>query len=189
MINVEQAQPALLAVSKADGAAEFHQFGLAEVAVHAPPETVVGVGAPDDGFGIGERGFLAFTVVGGFFKIHQVIDLSLLQPGLLAFDRTLVAAEFANHCARHVEPAHLLDRVIKNAVAKYIVPGIGEEPEAGRHMGAHGGAFRSRCALARAAFHLRTHFRCHFFQRYVADTLCGHGDTPPLKFRFLWVQR
>ena len=184
MVDVEQAQPALLAEGEANGAAEFDQFRFAEVTVHAFPETVIGFSAPDYGFSISECGLLTFTVIGRFFKIHQIIDLCFLQSGLLAFDRALVAAKFANHRARHIEPANFLDGVIEYAVAEHVVPGIGKEPEACRHMRAHRCAFRARRAFYGAAFHLRAHFRGHFIQRDVAYALFGHDDSPPVIFRF-----
>ncbi len=54
------------------------------------------------------------------------------------FHRTLVAAVLALHRTRHVQTAKLLDCVVEDAIAEDIVPGIGEEPEAGFHVRADG---------------------------------------------------
>ena len=99
VIDVQQAQPALLAQRQADRAAEFDQFGFAEVLVHACPVGVVGIQTPDDGFGVGERGLLPFVVFDRFFKVDQVVVMRFLQTLFGALDRALVTAELADYRA------------------------------------------------------------------------------------------
>ena len=62
VIDVQEPQPALLAEREADHAAELDQLRLAEVAVQAIPEGIIGVEMPGDRLGIGERRFLPLVV-------------------------------------------------------------------------------------------------------------------------------
>src|SRR5215831_600222 len=175
VIDVEEPQPALLAEREPDHAAELDQLGLGEVLVHAVPERIVGFAAPDDRLGIGERRLLSLVVFRRRFEIDQVPDVILDQgaaPGGLL--RALVAAIFALHRARDVEPAQLLDGMIEHAVVEEVAPRIGEEPERGRHVRAHRGALRPRRSLALATPHLFLHGGVHLLERDVADALLGH---------------
>src|SRR3954449_12641645 len=179
MLDIEEPQPALLPEREADHAAELDQLRLAELLVHAVPECIVGVEMPGDRLGICKRRLLALVVPGGLLEVQQVHDVVFDQrTARRGLHRTLIAAVLALHRARHVEPAQLLDGMIEYAVAEEIVPGIGEEPECGRHVRAHGGAFRPGRAFTLAAFHLLAHLRIHLVERHVADPLFGHGCPP-----------
>src|SRR4029077_19696663 len=148
MLDIEEPQPALLPEREADHAAELDQLRLAELLVHAVPERIVGGEMPGDRLGIRKRRLLALVVRRGLLEVQQIHDVVLDQrTARRGLHRTLIAAILALHRARHVEPAQLLDGMIEYAVAEEIVPGIGEEPECGRHVGTHGGAFRPGRAL------------------------------------------
>src|SRR6478609_2665116 len=176
MLDIEEPQPALLPEREADHAAELDQLRLAELLVHAVPERIVGGEMPGDRLGIRKRRLLPLVVRRGLLEVQQIHDVVLDQrTARRGLHRTLIAAILALHRARHVEPAQLLDGMIEYAVAEEIVPGIGEEPECGRHVGTHGGAFRPGRALTLASFHLLAHLRIHLFERDVADPLFGHG--------------
>src|SRR5690242_20702560 len=77
VVDVEKPQPALLAEGQPDHAAELDQLGLGEVLVEAVPERVVGLGAPDDRLGVGERRLLAVVVLRRRFEVDQVLDVVL----------------------------------------------------------------------------------------------------------------
>src|SRR5262249_51943440 len=159
-----------------DHAAELDQLGLVEVPVHAIPERVVDRRVPGDRLGVGKRRLLALVVARRFLELEQVPDLVLDQGAAgRRLDRALVAAVLALDRARHVEAAQLLDRVVEHAVPEDVAPGIGEEPEARRDVGADRRALRPRRALALAALHLLAHLGVHLFQRNVADSLLRHG--------------
>ena len=61
--------------------------------------------------------------------------------------------------------------MVENAVAKNVVPGVGEEPKAIRHMGPNGAAFGAGCAFADTALHFLAHLRSHVLKRDIADSL------------------
>jgi hypothetical protein len=58
VLDVERAQPALLAHGQGDEIADLDQLRLAEVLVQARPELVVDRQIPGDRLGIGERRLL-----------------------------------------------------------------------------------------------------------------------------------
>src|SRR5215217_2372205 len=81
---------------------------------------------------------------------------------------------------RDVDAAELLERVLDDAVAEEVVPGVREEPERRRHMRSNCRALRTRRPLARAALHLLAHLGRHLLQRHIADALWfGHGSLLP----------
>src|SRR6516165_12026770 len=178
MLDIEQPQPTLLAQRKPDHATELDQFRLREMASHALPELVAGVEPPNDGLGIGERRLLTFVIFRRLLEIQKIEHLLFDQGAARGrLHRALVAAIFAGDRARNVEAAQFLDRVIEDAVAENVVPGIGEKPKTGGHMCTNGRAFRPRRAFALTALHFRPHFEVHFFKRDVADPLLGHFLT------------
>ena len=62
MLDVQRAQPALLAHRDGDEIADLDQLRLAEVLVQAVPQLVVGRQIPGDRFGVSQRGLLALVV-------------------------------------------------------------------------------------------------------------------------------
>ena len=62
VLDVERAQPALLAHGQRDEIADLHQLRLAEVLVQPLPELVVDRQVPGDRLRIGERGLLLLVV-------------------------------------------------------------------------------------------------------------------------------
>ena len=107
-------------------------------------------------------------------RSHVVV---LDRAGLRGLHRALVAAELAQHRARHIDAAQLLDRVIRHAVLEYVAPGIRERPEHRRHMGADRLALRPRRALAGAAVELGDHLLVRDGGRlHIADAR-AHGSS------------
>src|SRR5229473_2447038 len=153
VVNVEQPQPALLPHGERDEAAQLDQLGLAEMPVEPVPERIIGVQVPRDCLGIRKRRLLALVVIAGLLEVQQVLDV-ILHDGTASgrLDRALIAAVFTLNGARYVEPAQLFDGVITHAVLEDFAP---------------------------AAFHLLAHLRVHLLQRNVADSLLGHGMSPP----------
>ena len=137
MIDVQQPQPALLPQRQADRAPQFYEFLLVEVLVLPIPEGVVRVESPDDGFCIGECCFLAVVVLVGLLEVHEIIHLNFFDACILTLDGALIAAKFTDDRPRDVETAKLFYFVRKDAVAKNIIPGLGEKPKTGRHVGAY----------------------------------------------------
>src|SRR5882672_506925 len=179
VVDVEQPQPALLPQGEPDHAAQLDQFGLVVVSVQALRECVVGRGVPGDRLRVGERRLLALVVAGRLLELEQVPHLVLDdRAARRRFHRALVAAVLALHGARDIEAAQLLDRMIEHAVPEDVVPGVGEEPEAGGHVRADRRALGARRALALAALHLPAHLRVHLLERNVADPLLRHGASP-----------
>src|SRR5690348_1830160 len=171
MLDVEEAQPALLAHRERDKAAELDQLGLGEMPVEPLPQRVVGLQPPRDRLRVGQGGLLALAEPRRGLEVEQVVVLPLAQalgPGLL---RTLVSAVLAVHRAGHVHAAELLDGVIANSVAEDRLPRPREGPEARRNVRAHRRALRPRSALAPAPFHLGPHLVVHCLDRQVADPL------------------
>src|SRR5262249_16849336 len=178
MLDIEKPQPTLLPQRKPDHAAELDKFRLLEMATHTVPELVAGVEPPNDGLGVGERRLLTFIIFRRLLEIQKVKHLLFDQGAARGcLHRALVAAIFAGDRAGNVEAAQFLDRVIEDAVAENVVPGIGEKPKTGGHNRANGRAFRPRRAFALTALHFRPHFGVHFFERDVADPLLGHFLT------------
>src|SRR5689334_8595578 len=97
MLDVEQPQPALLAHSQGDEAAELDELGLAEVPIEPLPERVVGIEMPRDRLGIGECGLLALAVARRLLEVEQILDMILDHSGARRLDRTLIAAIVALH--------------------------------------------------------------------------------------------
>ena len=180
MLDVERAQPALLAHGDGDEIADLDQLRLAEMLVQPRPERVVGRQIPGDRLGVGERGFLPLVVARRALEIDQVGIVVFLEAGLGRLDRALVAAELAQHRARDIDAAQLLDVVIGDAVLEYVAPGIGERPERRRHMGADRLAFRPRRSLPRAALEFGDHGRVFDRRRIdIANARFRHRRLPP----------
>ena len=159
VLDVEGAQPPLLAHGQRDKIADLDQLGLAEMFVQASPEPVVGGEIPGDGFGISERRLLALVIAARALEIDEVAVIVLNEPLGRCFDRPLVAAEFAKDGSRHIDAAKLLDGVISDPVLEDVPPTVCERPEHRRHMRADGLALRPRRALARAPVKLGKHCR------------------------------
>src|SRR5262249_58712889 len=124
-----------------------------------------------DGFGVGQRRLLPVAVARRGLEVQQLVVLALGEAAGRRGHRALVATVFALDRAGDVDPAQLLDLVVTHALPEDVVPGPGEEPEAGRHVRPDGGAFRPRGAFARAAFHLGPHLIAHLVHRHAADPL------------------
>ena len=77
MLDVERAQPALLAHGERDEVADLDQLRLAEVLVQPRPELVVDRQVPGDRLGVGQRGLLLLAVLRRGLEIDQVLGLVL----------------------------------------------------------------------------------------------------------------
>src|SRR5215470_14813977 len=171
MPDVQHPQPALLPEREPDGAPQFHEFRFGEVVPHPRPELVRRLQMPGDRFGVGECRLLPVVVARRCLEVQQFVVLALGQAAGRRRDRALVAAVFALDGTGYVDPAQFLDLMVTYAVPEDVVPGPGEEPEAGGNVRPDRGALRSRGAFARAAFHLGPHLVVHLVQRHVADAL------------------
>ena len=159
VLDIERPQPALLAHGQGHEIADLDQFGLAEMLVQARPERVVDRQVPGDRLRVGQRRLLALVVAARALEIDQVAVIVLDDALLGRLDGALVAAELAQHRARHVDAAEFLDAVVGDAVLEHVAPGIGERPEHRRHMGADRLALRTRRALLGASIELGEHGR------------------------------
>src|SRR5690242_12970437 len=112
MIDVEEAEPALLPEREADHAAELDQLRLVEMPVHPFPERVVRIEVPGDRFRVGKRRLLALGIPRRLLEIEEILDVVLDHAGARRLYRALVAAVVALDRAGDVQPAQLLDRVI-----------------------------------------------------------------------------
>ena len=126
MLDVQRAQPALLAHGDGDEIADLDQLRLAEVLVQAVPQFVCRRQVPGDRFGIGQRGLLPLVVARRALEVDQVGIVVFLETGFRRLDRTLVAAELAQHRTRDVDAAELFDLVVGDAVLEHVAPGVGE---------------------------------------------------------------
>src|SRR5712692_9994120 len=122
VLDVERAQPALLAHGQRDEKADLDQFGLAEMLVQPLPELVVRRQVPGDRLRIGERRLLSLIVTARTFEIDQIAIVVLDDAGLGGLHRALVAAELAQHRARDIDAAELLDRMVGDAVLEHVAP-------------------------------------------------------------------
>src|SRR5258708_38650158 len=95
MLDVQGAEPLLLAQRDGDEVTKLDQLRLTEVLAQPLPEGVVGLEAPDDGVGIGERRLLARAVARRLLELEKGEIVLLLQPRLGRFDRALMAAVLA----------------------------------------------------------------------------------------------
>ena len=180
VLDIEQAQPALLSHGQGDEIPDLDQLRLAEMLVQARPEGVVHRQIPGNGLGIGERGLLALIVTRRALEIDEVAVVLLDHALFCCLDRALVAAELAQHRARDIDPAQLLDGMIRHAVLEHIAPAVGEGPEHRRHVRADRLALRARRALARATVEFGEHRRVLDSRRIdVADAWIGHGQVSP----------
>ena len=177
VLDVERAQPSLLAHGQRDEVADLDQLRLAEVLVQPRPEFLVDRQVPGDRLGVGEGGLLLVAVLRGRLEIDQVLGVVLdHRAGVGGLDRALVAAEFAQHRARHIEPAQLLDAVIGDPGVEHVAPRVGERPEHRGDVGADRLALRPRRAVALAAFQLGEHGRVlHGLRIDVADVGLAHA--------------
>src|SRR5450432_537727 len=157
VLNVEQPQPALLAEGERDEAAKLYQFGLGELAVQPLPEHVVVGQSPRDGLGVAERSLLPLAEPVRGLEVQQVVILSFGEALLGRLDRALVTAVLTVDRPRDVDPAQLLDAVIADTGAEDVLPGPGECPEAGGHVGTDRRALRPWRALPATPFHLGAH--------------------------------
>ena len=80
MLDVKKPQPALLAERKPDHAAELDQFGFGEVAMHAVPESIVGVEPPGEVERQRADGVVGIGEVVGVDAFRDLFEL-LLLPG------------------------------------------------------------------------------------------------------------
>src|ERR671919_2487551 len=100
VVDVEEAQPGLLAEREADEAAQLDELGLVEVRVQALPEVVVRIAGPDDRLRVGQGGLLAIGVALGGLEVEQLVVLALLEPLAAAALGALVAAVLALDAVR-----------------------------------------------------------------------------------------
>jgi hypothetical protein len=175
VLDVQQAKPALLAKRQPDHAAQFHEFGLAEVRVQALPERVIGVQVPGNRLRVGKRRLLPVVVEQRTLEIQQVLDMILDQGAdLHCLHRPLVAAVLALHRAGYVQSAKLFDRVVADAIAVEVPPRVCEEPEGGWYMRTDSRTLGARRSLPLATLHLDPHIDVHLLDRHVADALSAH---------------
>ena len=95
MLDVEQAQPALLAHGEGDKTTKLHKLGLGKMFIHSLPKRIIGIQMPRDGLGIGQRSFLPFVIPVRLLKVQQLIVLRLFEARFDRFDGTLIAAVLA----------------------------------------------------------------------------------------------
>src|SRR6185437_375816 len=148
---------------------------------HPVPELIRRRQVPGDRLGIGERGLLPVGVARRGLEVQQLVVLALGEACGCGRGRALVTAVLTLDRAGDVDPAQLLDLVVAHALTEDDVPRPREEPEAGGDVGPDRGAFRPRCALARAPLHLGPHLVVHLVQGHVADALLvrhGASSTP-----------
>src|SRR5262245_46963500 len=126
MLDIERAQPALLAHGEGYEITDLDQFGLAEVLVQPRPELVVDRQIPGDRLGIGERGLLLFAILRGSLEIDQVAIVVLDDPLARGFNGALIAAIFAFDRAGDINTAEFLDGMVGDAVLENVAPAIGE---------------------------------------------------------------
>src|SRR5206468_1800274 len=177
MLDVQQAQPTLLAHGQCDKAAELDELRLGKMFIEALPERVISGEMPGDRCRIGERCFLPFVVASRFPEIKQVIVLRFLEPRLGRFERTLIAAVLAVDRSSNIDAAELFDAMVADPVFENVAPRIGEGPEASRHVGANRRTLRARRPLASATIELFEHGGIGNRRRInVTDALLGHGD-------------
>jgi hypothetical protein len=81
VLDVERAQPALLAHGDGDEIADLDDLRFGEVRVQPRPQNVVGRLVPGDTFGIGKRGFLLVASAWRGLEIDQVPVVLLDQAG------------------------------------------------------------------------------------------------------------
>jgi hypothetical protein len=159
VLEAEEAIETLLAHGETDEEAEFDELGLSEVGVEHVPLGVVEIGAPGDGLGETECGFLAIVVASRLFEVEEILDVIFHENGAERFGRALIAAVGAVDGFGNVETAEFLDGVIANTVDEGIAPGVGERPEDGRNVGTNGVAFWARSAFAAGAIEFGEHGR------------------------------
>src|SRR5215470_2810605 len=176
MLDVERAQPALLAHGKGNEIADLDQLRLGEMRPQPRPEGIIGRQVPGDRLGVGERRLLLGVVMRRTLEIDQVAVVVLDDALRGRFDRALIAAELAADRARHVDAAELLDGVVGHAVLEHLAPRIGKGPEYGGHVGPHGLALRPGGAFTGTTFKFGPHRRVGDGGRInVADARLTHG--------------
>src|SRR4029077_16113 len=119
MLDVQGAQPALLAHGERDEIADLDQLRFAEMLVQPCPDLVGRGQVPGDHLRIGQRCLLLVVVACRGLEIDQLHVVVLDRTGFRRLDRALVAAEFAQHRARNIDAAQLLDGMIRDAVPEY----------------------------------------------------------------------
>ena len=133
--DAEGLDPALLPQSQRDEEAQLHELLLAEVAMQLGPQRVVRqVRVPQDCAGPPQGGFLAFVEGVRGLKLEQLEVLIFCETFLSGPDRSLIASVAAIDGLRNVDAAHLLDRVVADAVSKNGIPSLGEGAQHRRHV-------------------------------------------------------
>src|SRR5262249_27162881 len=85
-------QHLVLAYGERHEEAKLDELGLAEMALQAHPERVIGLEIPDDRLGIGQRCLLPLAVACGFLEIEEVAVVLFDHASIARFLRALVAA-------------------------------------------------------------------------------------------------
>src|SRR5262249_58249017 len=109
LLDIERAQPTLLAHGQGDEIADLDQFRLAEVLVQTRPELVVDGQVPGDRLGVGQRRLLLFVVAGRALEVDEVAIVVLDDPLARGLHRALVAAVLAFDRARDAAAANHAD--------------------------------------------------------------------------------
>ena len=97
MLDVERAQPALLAHGQRDEIADLDQLGLAEMLVQTRPECIVDRQIPGDCLGIGQRRLLSLVVSARALEVDQVAVILFDNSLCRRLDGALIAAKLAQH--------------------------------------------------------------------------------------------
>ena len=123
MADTQCLDPALLAERQRYEKSQLDELGIREVTVQLLPQGLIGnIGIPDDRAGVRERHFLPLGEFIRGLKIEELIVILLRQSLPSSLDGSLHASIFAVDRFRHVNPAHFLEFMIDDAVAKRKVP-------------------------------------------------------------------
>ena len=126
VLDVQRPQPALLPHGGRDEVAQLDQLRLAEVAVQALPEGVVGGKVPGDRLGVRERRLLPFAVALRLLEIEQLAVVLLDEAGAGGLHRPLVSAVLAFDRPGDVHAAQFLEIVVGHPVLEDVPPGVGK---------------------------------------------------------------
>jgi hypothetical protein len=146
--DAKRLDPALLAEREADEEAELNELGIGEVLVQLRPQRIVSeVGVPDDGAGVGQRGFLALAEVIGLLEVQQLGVFLLRDASRSGPDRPLDPSVLALDALRDVDAAELLELGVEHTFAEGGLPGLGEGADDGGDVGADSLALRPGRAM------------------------------------------
>ena len=123
MPDAERLDPPLLPQGERDEEPEFDQFGDGEVLMEPLPQEFVGdLRVPDDGARVGKGSVLARGEPVRVGEVQQLVVLLFSESLPSGLDGTLNPSVFAFDGFGDVDPAELLDAMVKDAVAKCQIP-------------------------------------------------------------------